>query len=84
MDKTTLRAELPDGTIVSRFTSHEYRYVVAVKCGPEYWNEQGRNQWGVWRWTSRPDLASRAADEARRITEPRYGFTDVRVVPVIQ
>ena len=48
--KKKLTATLPDGTIVTRTTAREYRYVVAMY-------ELGR--WGVIAWCSRLDLAAK-------------------------
>lgn len=69
-------AILPDDTIVSRNVGKKvYTYIVAVS--------DSEGNWRVANWCSRPELATKYANEQRRYQERKYcDIADIEVVPV--
>jgi hypothetical protein len=76
MSKQQLTATMQDGQIITRTTSHDYRYVVLAYSD---------NSWGWIQWTTRIDLAQKAQ---RRYANQRSTFSgqpiydEVRIVKV--
>lgn len=82
--KRKLTVTMPDGTINTRTTANDYKFVVAVKVQPEsYWATTwpGKSLWGAYRWSTRRDLAEKCANECRKMIAPgRYGFSEVKII----
>lgn len=71
MSKTTFTATAPDGETFTRKSARSYSHAVLalgaselVNCDTETW--QRDKGWGVWSFNGRPELAAKAAEEARK------------------
>lgn len=58
--KNTLQTIGPDGTVATRKTDHPY--IFAVWGYSKSW-KSSEYTWGVYRWTTREDLAAKALSE---------------------
>lgn len=74
-EKKTFVATAPDGSELTRKSSHEYRFSVLV--GPS----EGRPRWGAWCFSSRRELALKQLAKARAAWMDQ---ADVVLVPAVE
>ena len=84
MARTTLTANLPDGTTATRRTERTYSHVVAVGST----TADGTTTWAAWAWAGNFDLAEKQARRLvkgwNRAASAKYVQVAVHVLPIGQ